>query len=308
MRIRHSDRRAPGRRAVLLVCLPVLLAACLLRAPAAAASGATVIGSSTRAMSPNRTTQSYGARVEETALGNYVADAFRQAAGTDIAIECGGHLVKSLPGGDLTAADAAAVFDRDRMVVAVELTAGQLFALLEHGVGTLDIDEAEQLDPESGFDGFPQVSGFSFVYDVSQKPGRRVRSVTLDGGAALSAGETRTLTAALSAGETRTLTAALPADMLDGSLGFSMLEGLPARPVGLQSELLSSLIAGQQEVSIPETSRAVVLGTAEHTLFEALHARFWLPYLILIILVIRLPMQRHRARNADGSLSRRYRN
>ncbi|WP_186566654.1 5'-nucleotidase C-terminal domain-containing protein [Lawsonibacter celer] len=296
MRIRHSDRRAPGRRAVLLVCLPVLLAACLLRAPAAAASGATVIGSSTRAMSPNRTTQSYGARVEETALGNYVADAFRQAAGTDIAIECGGHLVKSLPGGDLTAADAAAVFDRDRMVVAVELTAGQLFALLEHGVGTLDIDEAEQLDPESGFDGFPQVSGFSFVYDVSQKPGRRVRSVTLDGGAALSAGETRTLTAAL------------PADMLDGSLGFSMLEGLPARPVGLQSELLSSLIAGQQEVSIPETSRAVVLGTAEHTLFEALHARFWLPYLILIILVIRLPMQRHRARNADGSLSRRYRN
>lgn len=296
MRIRHSDRRAPGRRAALLVCLPVLLAACLLRAPAAAASGATVIGSSTRAMSPNHTTQSYGARVEETALGNYVADAFRQAAGTDIAIECGGHLVKSLPGGDLTAADAAAVFDRDRMVVAVELTAGQLFALLEHGVGALDIDEAEQLDPESGFDGFPQVSGFSFVYDVSQKPGRRVRSVTLDGGAALSAGETRTLTAAL------------PADMLDGSLGFSMLEGLPARPVGLQSELLSSLIAGQQEVSIPETSRAVVLGTAEHTLFEALHARFWLPYLILIILVIRLPMQRHRARNADGSLSRRYRN
>lgn len=296
MRIRHSDRRAPGRRAVLLVCLPVLLAACLLRAPAAAASGAAVIGSSTRAMSPNRTTQSYGARVEETALGNYVADAFRQAAGADIAIECGGHLVKSLPGGDLTAADAAAVFDRDRMVVTVELTAGQLFALLEHGVGTLDIDEAEQLDPESGFDGFPQVSGFSFVYDVSQKPGRRVRSVTLDGGAALSAGETRTLTAAL------------PADMLDGSLGFSMLEGLPARPVGLQSELLSSLIAGQQEVSIPETSRAVVLGTAEHTLFEALHARFWLPYLILIILVIRLPMQRHRARNADGSLSRRYRN
>lgn len=191
-------------------------------------------------MSPNRTTQSYGARVEETALGNYVADAFRQAAGTDIAIECGGHLVKSLPGGDLTAADAAAVFDRDRMVVAVELTAGQLFALLEHGVGTLDIDEAEQLEPGVGlltaFHRFP-ASPLCTKRLPKSPAGGCARSPWTAG-------------AALSAGETRTLTAARRRICWTAPWGSPCWRACPPA-VGLQSELLSSLMLAQPEVSIP---------------------------------------------------------
>ena len=159
------------RRLGILLALMILLA---WSAPAFAAEE-TVIGSSTGAMSPRVTVRSYGARLQETALGCYVADAMRAGAGTDIAVECGGHLVNSLPGGSLTMEDAEAVFAGDLEVAAVEITAGQLFDLLEYAVGNAEIDEAERLDPESASDRFPQISGFSFEFDVSQLAGRRIR-------------------------------------------------------------------------------------------------------------------------------------
>lgn len=242
-----------------------------------AVGAAPSLGSSPGAMSPRATARSYGARLQETALGCYVADAMRAGAGTDIAIECGGHLVSSLPGGSLTMEDVEAVFAGDLEVAAVEISAGQLFDLLEYAVGNAEIDGSERLDPGTGSDVFPQVSGFSFEFDVSQLAGRRVRWVRMDDGTELLREDGRTVTAAL------------PVDMLDGSMGFFMLEELPYRTVGRQSQLLAGHIRSQGTVEIPDTGRIVMVGSAEKTIYESLHLGRLLPYVILIILLFRLP-------------------
>lgn len=237
-------------------------------------------------MSPRVTSQSYGARQQEVPLGSYVADGMRNAAGTDIAIECGGHLVKALPGGEVTEEDARAVFAGDLEIAVVELTPALLYDLLEYAVGYGQIDEMEKLVVDSGFDGFPQISGFSFEFDVSQLSGRRLREVTLDNGQELSRVDDLVLTAAV------------PADMLDGSLGFAMLEGLDYEVIGTQSELLIGHIREQGQIVVPDKGRITMLGFEQKTIYEKWSIGMYLPYVILIILLFRLPWRNKRKRSA----------
>ena len=238
----------------------------------AAADGA-ALGSSPRAMSPNPTEQSYGTRLQETALGSYAADGMRLAAGTDIAIECGGHLVNPLPGGPITEADVRQVFAGDVEIVAVELSCAQLFDLLEYGVGTAQIDEAERLNKSSGSDCFPQISGFSFEFDVSQLPGRRLRRVELEGGGGLP-------------------TASLLEDLLDGSLGYAGLSGVEGRLVGRQRELLTAHIAAQGQVAVPKGGRITMVGASDATLYDTLQIGVLLPYILLAVVLVRLLWRR----------------
>ena len=192
-------------------------------------------GSSAAARGPCRprvTVRSHGARLQETALGCYVADAMRAGAGTEIAVECGGHLVEQSAGGSLTMEDVEAVFAGDLEVAAVEITAGQLFDLLEYAVGN-----AESMRPNGWIrnrpaTGFPRFPVF-LEFDVSQLAGRRIRQVRMADGTELRRED---------GGK---ITAALPVDMLDGSLGFSMLDGLSYRTVGRQSQLLAAHIRSQ---------------------------------------------------------------
>ena len=284
-----------GRRKRICRGAAAVLAVLLLLSRPALAAGAEKLGVSTRAMSPNATSQSLGARLEETALGDYVADAFRLGTGAAVALVPGGMLAKSLPGGDLTAEDAEAVFEVSQAVCTIERTEEQLFALLEEGVGTLSLSEEEKLDPDSGPDGFLQISGVSVVFDASQRSGRRVRSITMDDGTALSRAGARSFTVAV------------PASMLDGSLGFSDLEGLDAQSsAGTAAQLLCAHIREQGQVEIPALGRYVRLGSMDQPLYERFHAAFWLPYVIIAIAAVRLSLQRHRPREADGSRSRRY--
>lgn len=249
-------------------------------------AAAPVIGNSPRAMSPNPTRQSYGARFQETALGSYVADGMRLAAGTDIAIECGGHLVNTLPGGDITEEDVHRVFAGDVEVMAVELTCRQLFDLLEYGVGTAQIDEAEELDLSTGSDCFPQISGFSFGFDVSQLPGRRLRWVELD-----QEGE-------ISREDGRLITAAMPEDLLSGTLGYAGLMDVEGRIVDRQRALLAAHIADQGQVSIPADGRITMVGTTGNTLYDSLQIGTLLPYILLIAVLFRLAWRRTRWKRA----------
>ena len=105
--------------------------------------------------------------------GALTAGAFRQAGQTDVAIACGGHLGNSLPGGTITLADVYQVFAVDGQVVSVTITAGELYHLMEQAVSGTASDAAERIDPARGSDAFPQTSGFSFTYDISQVLGRR---------------------------------------------------------------------------------------------------------------------------------------
>ncbi|WP_191398143.1 5'-nucleotidase C-terminal domain-containing protein [Flavonifractor sp. An306] len=248
----------------------------------AAGAASPVLGSSTGAMSPNRTTQSYGAQLQETALGCYVADSLRAGTGAQLSIICGGLLVQSLPGGTITSDDVKAVFQQDQPVLVVTIQAEALFQLLEQAVSYAQLGEDELLDPDSSAEQFPQISGFSFVFDVSQLPGRRVREITLEDGSPLE----RT--------DTRSFTLAVPRNMTDGTLGFSVLEGAAGTAAGTLSELLSSYVQGQGQVIIPETGRITMLGSAGQTLFEQFHMGAQLPYVLLLILLIRLPWRRRR--------------
>lgn len=266
-----------------LLCWTLL---CLLFLRPAAAAAGEVLGSSTGAMSPNVTTRSYGARLQETALGCYVADSLRAGTGAQLAIVCGGLLVQSLPGGSITADDVRAVFRQDQPVLVVTVEAETLFQVLEQAVSFAQLGEDELLDPDSAADQFPQISGFSFVFDVSQLPGRRAREITLEDGTALE----RT--------DPRSFTLAVPQAMTDGTLGFSALEGLRSTSGDTLSGLLARYLQSQGQVVIPETGRITMLGSAGQTLFEQFHIGSLLPYVILLILLIRLPWRRRRQRAA----------
>lgn len=244
-----------------------------------ASASAPSIGESPRAMSPNPTRQSLGAQLQETALGSYAADALRAGAGADIAVLGGGQLVRSLPGGAVTAEDAERVFSGDGAVVTVELTCRQLFDLLEFGVGSAQIDDAERVDPNSGSPWFPQVSGFSFTFDVSQLPGRRVRQVMLE------SGET------LHREDACVLTAALPRTLLDSAPCCAGLEGRAAGELG---QLLAAYIAAQGTVAIPALGRITMVGSAEDTLYERFQIGTLLPYILLVAVLLKLAWRKRR--------------
>ena len=162
-----------------------LIAAVLLAGCAAAPAGAAAppLGSSRDVMVAVRTRDNYGAQVVETALGSLAADALRECAGADIAIVSGGHFAWNLDGGPVTEADVRSILPDGHETAVLEVTAAQLRHILELAVSRTAIGEDECIDPDaSAFAAFPQIAGFSFTYDASQRPGGRVRDIRLDGG------------------------------------------------------------------------------------------------------------------------------
>ena len=115
-----------------------------------------------------------GSRERESALGNLVADAFREAVGADVALVLGSSLRASLQVGPVTRRDVLAVQPFRNRVVAVEMTGAALRAALERGLAT---------GGQRG-SGFLQVSGISLEADLSAPEGHRLRAV-LAGGAPL---------------------------------------------------------------------------------------------------------------------------
>ena len=62
------------------------------------------------------------------------------------------------------------------------VSAAGLREMLEAGGAAVVLDEREAIDREaSAFGGFPQVSGFTFVYDASARPGERVTHIRMNG-------------------------------------------------------------------------------------------------------------------------------
>lgn len=132
-------------------------------------------------------------RLREVAIGNLVADSMRVRYETDVAFTNGGGIRAPLPSSylpqdttlrrpadgyaagppwDLVVGDAFSVLPFGNSVVTREVTGALLHDILEHGLAA-----------RPGANGrFPQVSGFSFVYDSSLPAGSRVSSVTLDDG------------------------------------------------------------------------------------------------------------------------------
>ncbi|MBI3652725.1 MAG: 5'-nucleotidase C-terminal domain-containing protein [Acidobacteria bacterium] len=127
-------------------------------------------------------------RRTESALGNFIADAYRQALQADFALVNSGSIRSdaTINPGDLTKKDVLTLLPFENGIVKVKLTGEHLKRLLENGVS-----KAGQSDGR-----FPQISGFSFIYDASKPVGSRVTGIYI-GNAPLDA--TKSYTLALSA-------------------------------------------------------------------------------------------------------------
>lgn len=112
-----------------------------------------------------------GSVVRETALGDLVADAFREAAGADVALVPGSSLRAPLPAGALTRRHAMAVLPFGNRVVTVEMSGAALGGALSRGLDSAGRRSGSLL----------QVSGLSYAGDLSAPEGSRLGEVLVAG-------------------------------------------------------------------------------------------------------------------------------
>ena len=121
----------------------------------------------------------------ETAFGNLLADAMREATNADIALTNGGGIRGDTiypPGSKLTRKMVLTELPFGNKTVVLRLTGAQVRDALENGVSRAENPSGR----------FPQVSGLAFTFDARRPPGERVTSVTV-AGAPLDDGKTYTL-------------------------------------------------------------------------------------------------------------------
>ena len=125
-------------------------------------------------------------RTKETNIGNFVADAYRNAANADVALVNGGSIRADLTYnvGSLTKRDVLSILPFNNPIVKVEISGKTLREVIEHGVAR----SAEDNEPGR----FPQVSGMSFKFDTSKPAGNRVTEIIV-GGKPLDEAKTYTL-------------------------------------------------------------------------------------------------------------------
>jgi 5'-nucleotidase len=114
-------------------------------------------------------------RTRETNMGDFIADAFRQATGSDVALANGGSIRADtiIEPGVLTKRDVLSILPFNNRVVKLQLTGAIIRAALEHGVASL----GTEAQPGR----FPQVSGIRYAFDTSRPPGKRITAITING-------------------------------------------------------------------------------------------------------------------------------
>lgn len=111
----------------------------------------------------------------ESQLGCLAADAAVSVLAADFAVIPGGLLASTLERGSIFASDLLRVVPEDEQLFLYTITLPQLKTLLEYGLSLLVTDDADRIMVDaSAFDDFPQVSGFTWTYDVSAPVGERV--------------------------------------------------------------------------------------------------------------------------------------
>lgn len=114
-------------------------------------------------------------RTRETNIGDFIADSFRSATGSDVGLMNGGSIRADeiIRAGPLTKRDVLSILPFKNKVVKVELSGAILRQVLEHGVAR----SAEDAEPGR----FPQVSGIEFAFDGTRPAGSRIISMTING-------------------------------------------------------------------------------------------------------------------------------
>ncbi|WP_067727654.1 bifunctional metallophosphatase/5'-nucleotidase [Oceanobacillus damuensis] len=109
-------------------------------------------------------------RYEETNIGNFVADSYRDHFYADIGLMNGGGIRTSIPAGEFTLRDAYAILPFGNKVILANVKGETIQAALENSVSRV----------ESLGGGFLQVSGIHYSYNANHPVGERVQSVTIN--------------------------------------------------------------------------------------------------------------------------------
>jgi 5'-nucleotidase len=118
---------------------------------------------------------SLSSRTKETNVGNFIADAYRNAAKSDVALVNGGSIRADLiyNPGVLTKRDVLSILPFNNPIVKVEISGKTLRETLEHGVAR----SAEDNEPGR----FPQISGMTFKFDTTRPAGNRLTEILVGG-------------------------------------------------------------------------------------------------------------------------------
>ncbi len=113
-------------------------------------------------------------RTQETAIGNLITDAMRDAVGADIALTNGGGIRANREydaGYAITRRDILTELPFGNVTILIEVSGADVIAAMENGLGGL---------PDA-FGGFPHVSGMEVVYNPDAESGSRVVSIMIGG-------------------------------------------------------------------------------------------------------------------------------
>lgn len=196
-------------------------------------------------------------RSVQTSLGGAAADGARELCGADAAILNGGDLYANLLPGEVTFREVEECFARDQNLCVVRVTPAELKSILEQGLSRLTLDkETLALDYEaSAYDGFPQVSGFSYLCDLTEPVGKRVREIKMQDGTILDLEDKETV-----------LTLAGSQYMFSGGYGYDARN--VQEPAGItQIQALAAYISsGKINSRYDGVSRAKVIGNTDDTI------------------------------------------
>ena len=168
-------------------------------------------------------------RTHETNLGNFVADSYRRATASDIALVNGGSIRNDeiIKPGKLTMRDVLSIVPFKAKLIKIEVTGALLREALENGVSGI---------ADNGLPGgFPQVAGIQFSYDASRPSGQRIVDLKVNG-------QTVSATRKYSLATTTFLA-------VDGGDGYTMLKGArvltPPDQTPLDSEAMRRALIGK---------------------------------------------------------------
>ena len=180
----------------------------------------------------------------------------------------------TLEKGAVFQSDVERVVPENAELVTAWLTVADLAALLEQGVSKLSRNESEQIDATSGWDGFPQVGGFSWEYDVSAPEGERLQYIRYDG-------QELDLTDCQS-----TYTVVSVPALFDGSMGYPACSfertGTELR------QALRDYCSARDSIAVP-ASRSTAIGTASYPIKDRLPVMAVVIVGVLIALVASIP-------------------
>jgi 2',3'-cyclic-nucleotide 2'-phosphodiesterase (5'-nucleotidase family) len=171
----------------------------------------------------------------ESSLGSFVADAMRERAGADVAIENAGGLRWDIPAGEVTKGHVLDALPFVNYLWVYEMTGAQIREVLEHSLTLVH--------------GMAQVSGLLAVYDMRRPEGRRLVDLRIAG---------------RPADDRKTYRVAITNFIAEGGDEYyTLMNSKPLEKGPLLSDVVMDYVRKRRELTPPSTGRLVPVNEAD---------------------------------------------